>query len=133
MMEVDQPIRWVLDASALLALLHQEEGSQHVESALRESGISSVNWSEVIQKALARGADIVGLRSDLEALGLRIVAFCAADAETAASLWLKTRQHGFSLGDRACLALGLVHRCPILTADREWGNLDLGVDIQLIR
>jgi PIN domain nuclease of toxin-antitoxin system len=38
-----------------------------------------------------------------------------------------------SLADRACLALAERERLPVLTADRHWGSLDLGIDVRLIR
>ena len=41
----------VLDASALLAYLQDEAGATAVEAVLSESVISSVNWSEVLQKS----------------------------------------------------------------------------------
>jgi len=36
-------------------------------------------------------------------------------------------------GDRACLALGLRLGCPVITADRMWAGLDVGVEILVIR
>ncbi|HYQ92963.1 MAG TPA: PIN domain-containing protein, partial [Candidatus Competibacteraceae bacterium] len=62
----------VLDASALLAYLHDEPGSEAVEKVLSEAMISTVNLAEVIQKAMARSVEVQGLRQDLEALGLSI-------------------------------------------------------------
>ena len=41
----------VLDASAVLALLQEEPGADEVESLLDGALMSSVNLSEVIQKA----------------------------------------------------------------------------------
>jgi PIN domain nuclease of toxin-antitoxin system len=38
-----------------------------------------------------------------------------------------------SLGDRACLALGLRLGSPVVTADRVWATVDVGVEIVLIR
>jgi len=46
-------LKAVLDASALLAFLQGEPGSEDVEAALPDACISAVNWSEVVQKALA--------------------------------------------------------------------------------
>jgi ribonuclease VapC len=123
----------VLDASALLAFLHHEPGHAAVDAVLRGATISSVNWSEVIQKALARGVDVVGLQSDLSALGLTVLPFTADDAEVTAQLWVQTRALGLSLGDRACLALGLRRGQPVLTADRSWQQLSVGADVRIIR
>jgi ribonuclease VapC len=123
----------VLDASALLTYLHLELGGAKVGTLLPNSVMSSVNWSEVVQKALARGVDTTGLASDLNGLGLRIVSFDATDAETAAALWSKTKSLGLSLGDRACLALGLRLDVPIWTADRSWADADVRADVRLVR
>ena len=123
----------VLDASALLAYLHDEPGSETVEKVLSEAMISTVNLAEVIQKAMARSVEVKGLRQDLEAVGLSIIPFTATQAEGAAQLWQKTRSFGLSLGDRACLSLGLELALPVFTADQEWQRLELGLEIQLIR
>ncbi len=53
-----RPYSCVLDASALLALLQQEPGAETVETLLEEAVISSVNWSEVVQKSLERGVEL---------------------------------------------------------------------------
>src|SRR5437667_105017 len=60
-------------------------------------------------------------------------AFTAEHAEAAGNLITKTRPLGLSLGDRACLALGIVLRAPVYTADKSWKKLKLGVPIHLIR
>jgi PIN domain nuclease of toxin-antitoxin system len=124
---------YVVDASALLALLHSEPGADVVEEALERSAISTVNWSEVYQRWVAHGVDVAGLRADVEALGLAIVPLTVEDAEHAAELWSATRQLGLSLGDRACLALARRLGLPALTADRAWLELDLEVEVQAIR
>ena len=124
---------WVLDASALLALLHGEQGAETVERYVDRAAISTVNWSEVCQRSVAHGVDIVGLRGDAEGAGLRILAFAVEDAKRAAELWPRTRSVGLSLGDRACLALAWRLALPAVTADRTWLGLDVGVDVQAIR
>ena len=40
-----------------------------------ESAISSVNWAEMVQKSIAGGVDVDGLREEVEALGLSIFPF----------------------------------------------------------
>jgi PIN domain nuclease of toxin-antitoxin system len=51
----------------------------------------------------------------------------------AGRLWEQTRQAGLSLGDRACLSLGLRLGVTVLTGDRAWASLSLSLDIQVIR
>ena len=132
-MTEDQPPKYVLDASAMLAYLHEETGHEIVEAVLNGALISSVNWSEVVQKVVAHGVAADGLRSDLAALGLTVVPFSADDAETAATLWSATRAFGLSLGDRACLALATQRKLPALTADRAWTGLSVGIKSRVMR
>ena len=129
----DQRLGRVVDASALLALLHAEPGAASVEEVVEHAAISTVNWSEVCQRSLVRGVDVAGLRSDVGALGLEIVAFTVDDAEQAARFSPQTRRLGLSLGDRACLALARRLEMPALTADRSWLDLNLDVQIEAIR
>jgi PIN domain nuclease of toxin-antitoxin system len=69
---------------------------------------------------------IASLRLDLYDLG-------GDDALATGLLRPVTRSFGLSLGDRACLALAQRLRLPVVTADRAWANLALGVTIQLVR
>jgi PIN domain nuclease of toxin-antitoxin system len=123
----------VLDASSLLAFLHDEPGADRVWSVLSGAMVCAVNWSEVVQKSLRRRADISGMRQEFVEAGVVFVPFTAEQAEIAALLWDKTRHYGLSLADRACLALATERQLPILTADRAWSGLSLDLDIQLIR
>ncbi|MFP3941333.1 MAG: type II toxin-antitoxin system VapC family toxin [Thermoanaerobaculia bacterium] len=129
---------YVLDASALLAFLQGEPGAELVEGVLELSVVSSVNWSEVAQKAGERGVPVVPTRRQLEALGLSFAPFGPADAERASELWSAGRRAGLSLGDRACLALASVLDTPALTTDRAWTELPLReapfeVEVELLR
>ncbi len=123
----------VLDASALLAYLHGEPGGEHIEGHVAEFCISSVNWSEVVQKALAKGVDVVRMTQWLRGLDLTIEAFTDTQAETAAHLWSQTRDLGLSLADRACLALALDKSLPVLTTDRVWQQLELKLEVRVVR
>jgi len=123
----------VLDASALLALLHNERGAERVEPALPGAIVSTVNWAEVIQKSVAHGANIDGMSEELQAAGVIFEAFSHSQAEIAGQLWLTTRPFGLSLGDRACLALGLLRSLPVMTADKAWNQLQLDVPVDVIR
>jgi len=123
----------VLDASALLAYLKDEPGSDRVDGVLAESVMSSVNWAEVVQKSIAAGVEVDGMLNDLQSLGLTVEPFMPEDGEMAGRLWAQTRQAGLSLGDRACLSLGLRLGVPVLTSDRAWASLTLSLDVQVIR
>jgi len=123
----------VLDASALLALLQAEPGGDVVQELLETAAISSVNWSEVVQKALDWQTEIEGLRQELEVLGLEVLPFTAVLAEATAHLRPLTREAGLSLGDRACLALAGALSLPAVTADRIWPDLGLPLEIRVVR
>lgn len=123
----------VLDASAVLAYLHGEPGHELVAAALDDGVISAVNWAEALQKIDAAGGDVDRLGNGLLALGLDVAALTRYDARVIARLWQETCSAGLSLGDRACLATAQRLELPTLTADRAWSELDLEVDVQLIR
>lgn len=122
----------VLDASAMLAMLQDEPGSEVVEPLLETAVVSSVNWSEVAQKSLERGVEVAGLREDLTALGLTLAPFTTRDAEDAASLRGLTAGLGLSLADRACLALATRLGTEALTTDRVWAAV-ASVPVRVIR
>ncbi|MCY3931358.1 MAG: type II toxin-antitoxin system VapC family toxin [Acidobacteria bacterium] len=127
-----------MDASAVLALVHSEPGAESVADALRDSVMSTVNWAEVVARVRGgatngAGAGPSALRLELCALGFRLEEFSAEQADLAGELRRSTRDFGLSLGDRACLALALVRREPVLTADRVWRRLSLDVEIEVIR
>jgi PIN domain nuclease of toxin-antitoxin system len=100
---------------------------------LADAVVSTVNWSEYIQKAAARGLRVQPLSQRIEMTGLEIVDFTRVEAELAASLWPVARRIGASLADRACLATAIARSLPILTADRRWLELDLPVPVESIR
>ena len=119
----------VFDASALIAFLHGEQGSDRVEDELVHGGmVGAANWAEIAQKVPAAGADWNAARAWLLSYDLRIEPVTAADAEHAAATW--RRSSGLSLGDRLCLALADRLDVPALTADRAWGESERIVQIR---
>jgi PIN domain nuclease of toxin-antitoxin system len=123
----------VLDASALLAFLQNEPGADQVEAVLTRSCISAVNLAEVLSKLVQYGKPLEAVTYQIERLRLPVIPFDAGDAKIVASLWPSTRASGLSLGDRACLSLGLRLALPVLTAERAWANLKIAVDVGIIR
>ena len=136
---VQQAPRSVLDASALLALLHDERGADTVADAIATgAAISVVNLAEVLTKLAEAGKDPQQARDQLrEAEGdtgaLVIEPLSEADSVEIARLRPKTRELGLSLADRACLALAMRLALPVLTADRTWAEAKLEVEVKLVR
>jgi len=123
----------VADASAVLALLIGEPFTRFDPQLLTNAAISAVNLSEVLARLLDLGMPESDAASALATLNLRVVAFDRPQAQAAARLRAATRHAGLSLGDRACLALGRHLAGPVVTADRAWASVDVGVEIVLIR
>ena len=123
----------ILDASALLAFLHDEPGGERISPVLEGAHVSAVNWSEVLQKSLQRDVDIDGMQQEFTEVGVIFEPFTPEQAETAARLFTRTRNHGLSLASCACLALAVDKGLPVLTADRAWGKLKLDVAIEVVR
>ncbi|MDF2965328.1 MAG: hypothetical protein K0Q51_716 [Rickettsiaceae bacterium] len=110
----------VLDASALLALIKNEKGSAKVEEALGKIVMSSVNVSEVVAKLLDSGIPEDECMESIEPFVSSIIPFDDDHAFLTATLKKLTKQQGLSLGDRACIALGIQLSAPIYTADKAW-------------
>jgi PIN domain nuclease of toxin-antitoxin system len=123
----------VLDSSAILAQLHGEPGADRVEAVLPGAAISAVNFAEVITKLLDEGLTPSEAESATEQLRCEVVEADKHRSSLAGLLHQKTRRTGVSLGDRYCLQLAMELGVPVLTTDRRWASLGLGVDIVLIR
>lgn len=123
----------VLDASALLALLFAEPGAERAADVIAQGAvISTVNLSEVAALLVRHGQEP---ETTLAAVRDQVLVepFTAEDALTAAKLSPLTAPKGLSLGDRACLALAKRLAARAVTAERSWAELDLNVQIELIR
>jgi ribonuclease VapC len=129
----------VLDASALLAYLHDEPGAEIVADAIAGgAAISTVNLAEVLGRATDSDNDparLAGQMADRGLLGgaISVEPFTDSDAIETARLRPETRAQGLSLGDRACIALARRLCLPALTADTAWSRLNLEVTLQQIR
>ena len=111
----------VLDASAILAFVQDEDGAEVVESALADGPLcGAANWSEVAQKVLAAGRDWDLVRALLISYEIRVEPVSSGDAEWAARRW--KRGEGLSLADRLCLALAERVDAEVFTADAAWGS-----------
>jgi PIN domain nuclease of toxin-antitoxin system len=126
--------RIVLDASAILALVHREPGHEKLTLALLDGALcSSVNLAEVQAKLVSRGWGSDEAWEDATSAIDEVTPFDASQAKICGDLITVTRPLGLSLGDRACLALGITYNAPIYTTEKSWKKLRLGVRIQVIR
>lgn len=125
--------RYVLDASALLALIQDEPGAHVVEEVVSSGWISTVNLSEVVTKLTDDGMAEDDIKEVIEKLQIDSVPFSLDQAYVAGLMRADTRMLGLSLGDRACLSLARQLDVAAMTTDRIWTQLSNGVEIQLIR
>jgi ribonuclease VapC len=100
---------------------------------VEDATVSSVNYSETLQKSARLAVQPETVDSGVDALGITVSQFGRLDARLAASFY----RHGsnLSLGDRACLALARNLSSPAYTADRDWLNWasQLSVEVRVIR
>ena len=122
-----------LDASAALAFLFGEPGAERVAELLDDSCMSTINLAEVIGRFARDGHDPRDVLQRIAESPVELVPFLAEDAALAAALIPTTRPLGLSLGDRACLALGLARRIPVCTADQAWLEVELDIGVEVIR
>ncbi len=124
-----------LDASALLAMLLDERGSDKVRGALAGSAMTTVTLAEVAGYYARTGVAEKDIHLLLDSLEIERVVFDEELAYGAAMLLPATKAAGLSLGARACLALARHRGVTALTADRAWQKLprSLGIAIEVIR
>jgi PIN domain nuclease of toxin-antitoxin system len=126
--------RVVLDASAILAVIHQELGHEKLgPELLAEAAASTVNLAEVQSKLVSRGWTSDEAWEDATSPVQEVVPFSGEHARIAGDLIAQTRQLGLSLGDSACLALGMALKVPVYTCETAWKKLRLNVPIHIVR
>ena len=125
--------RIILDASAILAVIHQESGYEKLTPDLLGRAVAStVNLAEVQGKLVSRGWMSDEAWEDATSPIQEVMPFNQEQARIAGDLMAQTRQLGLSLGDRACLALGIALKSPVYTCEKAWKSLRLGVPIHVI-
>lgn len=123
----------VFDASAILTAANGEPGTDLVLKHLENSVVSTVNLAEVEGKLVDRGLSPDDAWEVALSFCNEVLPFDTQQARLAGSLVASTRSIGLSLGDRACLALAMLLKCPVYTTDRAWKKLQPGVEIRLLR
>jgi ribonuclease VapC len=126
-------ISCVLDASAILALFHREPGAEIVRAALPGAAVSAVNYAEAISKLIEDGLPFSQAEDLVDRMYLQVIDADKHRAILVGAMAATTRRTGVSLGDRFCLQLAQELRVPALTTDRRWQDLDLDVEVTVIR
>jgi PIN domain nuclease of toxin-antitoxin system len=124
--------RFVLDTSALLAMMQDAPGGSLVGVKLHNSAISTLNLTEVLDYCNEHDLPTTSMVKDLRALGLEIHPFTEEDAHHVADLGTRLERQ-LSVADRACVALAHRLSLPALSADRSWKQLDLGIEVRVLR
>lgn len=123
----------VLDASAIMAVIRREQGRDRVVQALESAIASSVSFAEVVGKLVVHGMPAGVAKAEFASLGVPTVPFDDDQAFEAGALRRRARHLQLSLADRACLALARQRNLPVLTSDRRWSELNIGIEIRQIR
>lgn len=124
----------VLDTSALLAYLFEETGADKV-SPILEAGsgvIGSANYAELVTKLVDKNMPMPEILVVISSLELEFIPQDEQQASLTGELRAISKPFGLSLGDRACLALGLATGLPVMTADQLWKDVATGQDIKLM-
>ena len=127
------PVRFVIDASALLAFVRDEPGADRVAAVLSDCVISTVNLGEAVTALVNRGYPAEEARRIMAAVRVDSVPLEPEVALDAGALREPTRSLGLSFGDRVCLSLAAHMDATALTCDRKWTALDIGIAVELIR
>ncbi|MBI3419630.1 MAG: type II toxin-antitoxin system VapC family toxin [Proteobacteria bacterium] len=125
---------YVLDSSAILAVIYEEPGAAFVSSLLERCAVSSVNVCESMTRLLLDGVDLFSARKRIDKIVQATIPFDLSLALDAAKLSRTTSCFGLSLGDRACLATAMQRHATAITSDKAWAKLDIpSLKVKLIR
>ena len=123
----------VLDASAVLALLHAEPGAAQVAACLPGAAIGAVNLAEVVIVLERNGVPAADAWRAVATLALDVLPADAETAHEAAAVAAAARRRGLSLGDCFCLATARRAGWPAVTADRTWATLRGAGQVRVVR
>ncbi len=124
---------FVADASAVLAFARGERGEKRVGAVREDSVVSSVNLLEAFSKLVRYDVPAEQVKLFLRESFPRVIPVDRELAESSAVFHASTRDLGLSYADCVCLMLGSQRKAIVLTADRDWKEVELDVKVELIR
>ena len=119
----------ILDSSAVLALIHHEPGGEKVRDIIKYSHLSTVNFSEIINKLYYYKFSIREVEEIIKQLKINLINFDKKIAIDTGKLIFLYKNLGLSLGYCACIATAILNKFDIVTADKIWLKLDLPVKV----
>lgn len=118
--------RHLLDASALLAAIFSEPGSERVMEILDDCKIHALNLAEAMRKLVSLGRPAAEVISEIGSLELEVVDRLGMEhANEIARLAPEARRLGLSLGECVCLVTAKTEGLIAVTAERRWSELRL--------
>jgi ribonuclease VapC len=128
-------VKYLVDASGILAALKVEPGAGRVAEIAIDAGLTSINLAEVVDKLVRTGTSAEGIGQIVRDLNVHILPVDHSDAVEAGLLRNELRSAGLSLADAVCLAAARRRGLVVITADRIWGHVapSVGVTVELIR
>jgi PIN domain nuclease of toxin-antitoxin system len=130
--KTEQP-RYVLDSSAVIALVRREQGWEKVNAALQHSVISAINLAESMTRLIRQGGEPRLVERLLRALDLEVTPWDEELAWASRDLCPLAWTRAISFADRACLTLARHLDLAAMTADSEWKKPSHGVRVYLFR
>jgi PIN domain nuclease of toxin-antitoxin system len=114
----------IADTSAIIAYLKFEPGADIVSKNLSRIRLSTVNLAEAVAVLSRQGIARGWIEDRLFRVFSDHLPFDSEQAYLCGVLEPTTRPKGLSLGDRACVAAGLLLGCPVLTTESKWTQID---------
>ena len=112
---------YILDASALLAVLLNEPGEARVREVLDRASIHAWNLAEALSKLQRLGAPHQEAEQCVEELHLNLIEeLTMGQVRDCAALHAATQSKGLAMGDCVCLTIGRSCGSKVLTTDRGW-------------
>lgn len=116
---------YLLDASALLAVLLHEPGHARVRGLIDGAAIHALNVAEVMAKLVGAGVPFEEARASIEELDLHVMeTFTLHHAGECGRLIAATRKPGLSLGDCICLTAAAAAGATAVSGERRWKELE---------
>jgi PIN domain nuclease of toxin-antitoxin system len=128
----------IADTSAIIAYLNFEPGAEEVRKHLPRIRLTMVNLAEIVAVVSRHKVSRSWIEERVFRVFPELLPFDREQAYLCGALEAVTRPKGISLGDRACLAAGILHGWPVLTTESKWTEIEwkahgFDLQIQLIR